>query len=331
MRGDFVDSIYKIITDLIKKYDNIIIMTHQNPDLDGLGASIALYQIIKAFKKEVYLFKTLDETTTPVQKMYEVLEQNKIEIESVNKRNYQHIITDDTLLFIIDVHKKTIIEHPTILKRVKNVVVLDHHIKSFGYIKNTISSYINSNLSSMAEFMTGYVKYKNQPLSPVIATILLAGMEIDTNSFNVKTPENSYAAAAYLAKIGADNILKQELLKENKEEFLKRQNFIKKSFMVNQNMAMCILDNNEYSPKDLATIAEELLQFENVEASFTIGNLSDKVIGVSARSLGKINVETYMAKLGGGGHLTDAACQLKNMTLKEAEKQVKKVINEVTE
>lgn len=326
-----MDTIYKIITDLIKKHNKIIIMTHQNPDLDGLGASIALYQIIKAFKKEVYLFKTLEETTNSVQKMYEVLEQNKIEIESLDNRNYQKVIDDETLLFIIDVHKKEIIEYPAILKKVKNVVVLDHHIKSAGYIKDTISSYINSNLSSMAEFMAGYIKYKNQSISPIIATILLAGIEIDTNSFNVKTTEKTYEAAAYLSKIGADHVLKQELLKENKEEFLKRQDFIKKSFMINQNMAMCMLDSNQYTPKDLATISEELLQFEDVEASFTIGNLSDKVIGVSARSLGKINVETYMSKLGGGGHLTDAACQLKNMTLKEAEKQVKNVINEVTE
>lgn len=326
-----METIYRTITELIKKYDNIIIMTHKNPDLDGLASSIALYQIIKSFKKNACIFNTTDKITSQVQKMYETLEQKGIELTFITEKNYQEMMGENTLIIIIDVHKKSIIEYPDLLKEASDVVVLDHHIKGQEYIKNTICSYINSNLSSMAEFMTGYIKYLNKPISSIIATLLLTGIEIDTNGFHNKTSEKTYEAAAYLSKIGADNILKQELLKESKEDFLKRQDLIKNSYMLNENIAMCILDSNNYTPKDLALISEELLQFDNVEASFTIGRLSDKIIGISARSLGKIDVETYMTKLGGGGHLTNAACQLENNSIEEVKIKVEQIINEVIE
>ena len=104
---------------------------------------------------------------------------------------------------------------------------------------------------------------------------MLAGIEIDTNGFNLKTTDKTYEAAAFLTKLAADHIQKQELLKENKESYLKRQDFVKTSFMINANMAMCLLDNEIHKKADLAMIAEELLKFENVEASYAIGKHSE--------------------------------------------------------
>ena len=148
---------------------------------------------------------------------------------------------------------------------------------------------------------------------------MLVGLEIDTNNFRLKTSEKTYEAAAHLIKLGADNILKQELLQENKEIYLKRQKLISKSFMVNSNMILCIADEKIYENKYLAEIAEDLLQFENVEASFVIGKITNNIVGISARSIGKINVEKIMSKLGGGGHYTEAATQIKNKTIKDVQ------------
>ena len=127
--------------------------------------------------------------------------------------------------------------------------------------------------------------------------------------------------------MGADSILKQELLKESKEDYLKRSNYLKTSFMINKNMAMCIV-NKECTSLDLAEIAEELLGFEDVEVSFTIGKIDEKTIGVSARSLGKISVEKIMKKLGGGGHKSNAASQIKNKTIKEVKQEIINLLNE---
>ena len=144
----------------------------------------------------------------------------------------------------------------------------------------------------------------------------------------LKTTDKTYEAASYLIKLGADNILKQELLQENKDNYVKRQKLIEKSFMINKNMTLCILDNKVYENKDLAAIAEELLQFENVEASFVIGKIKSNIIGISARSIGKINVEEIMAKLGGGGHYTEAATQIKDKTIVEVQKMLLDTIKE---
>lgn len=318
--------IFKSLTQYMKKFSCIYIMTHKNPDLDGLGASLCLYTIAKSFKKECYIIDTEEETNNTVKKMYEILKQNEIVIETKKEKE---AIKDlkDVLLIIVDVHKAEMVESSLLLEKASNVIVLDHHIKGTNYIKTTDLCYINSGMSSVTELMAYYLKYLNKMVDPVIATIMITGIEIDTNNYKLKTSEKTYEAAAILTSMGADPILKQELLKEDKDAYLKRSHFIRHSNMINQNMAMCTMDDEIYTPKDLAEIAEQLLQFDNVEASFTIGRIKEDVVGISARSLGNVDVEAIMEQLGGGGHLTDAAAQLTNKTIKEAKESVLKIVN----
>jgi len=315
-----MDQIFKTLTELIKKYDNILLMTHKNPDLDGMGSAIALQQIIHSFNKQSFIIKNKKESNQSLIKVYEHLKNKNIHHQYINKKDIK--ISDDTLLIILDTHKSKMVEEEKILKEAKNIVIIDHHIKSKDYIKTNTLSYINSNLSSTVEFIANYMQYLNKVVDPFIATIMLAGLEIDTNSFKLKTTDKTYETAAFLSRIGADNIVKQELLKENKQDYIERQKLIEKSFMINKNMALCIADNKIYVNKDLASIAEELLQFENVEASFVIGKLSSTKIGISARSIGTVNVEVIMEKLGGGGHLNEAATQIENSDILTVQKQL---------
>lgn len=319
--------IFKSLTQYIKKFSSIYIMTHKNPDLDGLGSSICLYMIAKSFKKECYIIDTNDEKNSSVKKMYEVLEQQNIILDTKKENEALQNMNEDTLLIILDVHKPEMVESRKILEAAKHVIVLDHHIKGTNYIKPTDFSYINSGISSVTELMAYYLKYLNKTVDPVIATVMITGIEIDTNNYKLKTTEKTYEAAAILTAMGANSILKQELLKEDKDSYLKRSNFVKHSYMVNDKMAMCTMDDDIYTPKDLAEIAEQLLQFDDVEASFSIGKIQDDVVGVSARSLGNVDVEEIMEKLGGGGHLTDAAAQIKNGTIEEVKNRVLEIVN----
>ena len=321
-----MEQIFKTLTQLIKNNDNIFIMTHQNPDFDGMGSAIGLQQIIHSFKKNSYIILNNKEKNKSLAKSYKLLEENAIYFNYIYKTKIFNMINENTLLIILDTHKKTMTEVPELIDKTNNVVIIDHHIKSKDYIKEATLSYININLSSTVEFMAKYIKYLNKTIDPLIATLMLVGLEIDTNNFRLKTTKDTYEAASFLSELGADNVLKQELLQENKDDYLKRQKLIEKSYMLNDNMALCIADNELYESKDLAYIAEQLLQFENVAASFVIGYLSKDTIGISARSLGNINVEEIMAKLGGGGHLTEAATQIKNSTLKKVEQQLIAVI-----
>ena len=321
-----MEQIFKTLTQLIKNNYNIFIMTHQNPDFDGMGSAIGLQQIIHSFKKNSYIILNNKEKNKSLAKSYKLLEENAIYFNYIYKTKIFNMINENTLLIILDTHKKTMTEVPELIDKTNNVVIIDHHIKSKDYIKEATLSYININLSSTVEFMAKYIKYLNKTIDPLIATLMLVGLEIDTNNFRLKTTKDTYEAASFLSELGADNVLKQELLQENKDDYLKRQKLIEKSYMLNDNMALCIADNELYESKDLAYIAEQLLQFENVAASFVIGYLSKDTIGISARSLGNINVEEIMAKLGGGGHLTEAATQIKNSTLKKVEQQLIAVI-----
>ena len=151
---------------------------------------------------------------------------------------------------------------------------------------------------------------------------MLAGLEIDTNSYSIKTTDKTYETAAMLMKCGADNLIKQELLKENKEEYLKRQKLIEDAIMIEENIALCLFDEEKYNKEHLAVVASSLLQFEKVEIGFAIGKLKNGNIGISAKSLGDINVEIIMKKLGGGGHINNAATELKNSTIKDAKEQL---------
>ena len=310
--------LFKKLNKIFNEYDNFIIMGHIDPDLDSLGSSLGLAKILKKKNRKSYVFLNNSIKTYNLN-IRQALEKINEKIDFVNQKTYKNI-KGKTLLIIVDVNVVDRLEYPEILDKFDKIVI-DHHIKSKNYIKDTIFTYIDSNLSSISELVAYYSNYLNIELHTIISTILLAGIEIDTNNFNLKTTRRTYEAASLLMDDGADSILKQELLKESKEDYVKRANNLKASFMINDNMAMCII-NKSCTSIELATLAEELLNFEGVEASFTIGKLDEETVGVSAKSLGKINVEKIMEKLGGGGHKSNAATQIKNKKLQEVKQEI---------
>lgn len=314
--------IFQKLNEIIDEYDNFIIMGHKDPDLDSLGSSLGLCEAIESFGKKAYIFlndKHLEKYNSNIYHTFEALEKMEKDVICVNDRTYKKI-TGKVLLIITDTHIQDRLENPKLLEEF-DAIVLDHHIKSKNYIKDAKFLYIDSNLSSMSELVTFYAEYLNIDLDNVIATILLGGIEIDTNGFNLKTTSMTYEAASTLMEMGADSILKQELLKESKEEYIKKANFIRDSFMIKDNIAMCIT-NGKTTTMELASVAEELLMFEDVKASFVIGKLEDDLIGVSARSLGDIDVSETIKELGGGGHSSNAAVQVKEKSIKEVKQQI---------
>ena len=320
-----MNQVFEKLNEIIKEYDNFIVTGHKDPDLDSLGSCLGLIDIIESYGKHAYLFlndKHLENYNSNINQAFNKMEKNVI---CVNERTYKKIV-GNTLLIITDTHIKERLEYQKLVE-LFDVVVLDHHIKSKNYIKNNKFMYIDTNLSSMSELITYYAEYNKIDLDNVIATILLGGIEIDTNGFNLKTTSNTYKAASILMDMGADSILKQELLKETKEEYMKRASFIKNSFMVSNDTAMCIV-NGITDSKQLAELAEELLTFEDIKASYTIGKIDTNKVGVSARSLGEIDVSSVMKKMGGGGHMSNAATQIDGKTIKEVKQEIINIINE---
>ena len=314
-----METLFEKLNEYIKEYDSFIIMGHKDPDLDSLGSSLGLCEIIESFDKKAYLFlddKHLEEYNSNINQAVKKMEKTII---CVDERSYKKI-EGKTLLIITDVHTQERLEYPKLIDKF-DTIVLDHHIKNKNYIKEAKFIYIDSNLSSMSELITYYSAYLNIDLDNVIATILLAGIEIDTNSFNLKTTNKTYEAASILMEMGADSIMKQELLKGTKDDYIRRASYIKSSFMINENMAMCVI-NKITESKTLAEVAEEMLNFEDISASFALGKLDSETIGISARSLGDIDVNIIMKEMGGGGHSSNAATQIKQKTLKEVKQEL---------
>ncbi len=321
-----MQEIWNQLTKEIKNHEVVIIMAHRQIDFDALGSSLCMNEIIKSFGKESYLFldQSVEHMDSATKKAFERVEH--LGVKKLFPNNYKEFLGENPLLIILDTHKKDLLAYPPLLDQVKDVVIIDHHIKGSNYIKNTVLTYMNSGLSSVTEFMIHYARYLNKEMPPIISTIMLAGLSIDTNEYRMKTNASTYEASALLMEMGANNVEKLEFLRESKEEYLKRLDFVKKSDMVKKGVALCIMDENIVLPKDLAIISESLLQFDKVDVAYTIGRTSENTIGISARSIGTVNVEEVMTSLGGGGHYGEAACQLENETLEGArEKLLEKI------
>lgn len=318
--------IWNQLTKEIKAHNTIIIMSHQNLDFDALGSSLCFYEIAKSFHKDAFLFLDMpvEQMDFGIQKAFSKIED--LEIPTLNVENYQEVLSKNPLLVILDTHKITRIAYSPILEEIKDIVMIDHHIKGNGYIKDTVFSYMNSGLSSIAEFMVHYVKYLNKEIPPVVASIMLAGIAIDTNEYRMKTTEETFEASALLMKMGAQTVDKLEFMRESKEDYIKRLDFVKNSEMLDSHTMLSIMDHGIFTSRDLAIVAESLLQFDNVDIALAIGNLTDDTIGISARSMEKFDVEEIMKKLGGGGHRTEAACQLKGISLEDAKQKLIEII-----
>ena len=322
-----METLFNRLNDIFKSHSKVIVMAHHDPDLDAISSSLALSYILEKLEVENYIFLSKKRYNSYTNSVSQLLERATNE-NYIYPDNYKKIIDENTVLVILDVHQKDRLEYPSILDDVKNIVVLDHHIKGNSYIRDTELFYIDSTSSSMAEFMVEYAKFLNINFNTLLSTALLAGIEVDTNGFTLKTTEKTFSVAAHLTAMGADSVLKQELLKESKDDYLRRADFIRSSYIVNKNIAICPLTVLTSTKEELAEIAEELLKFEYVEASFAIGQLKNNEVGVSARSIGNINVCEIMKRLGGGGHVTNAACQMSNATVKEVESKICEVLGE---
>jgi len=313
--------LFEKLNELINKYDKFIIMGHKNPDLDALGSSIGLSEILKDLNKESYVFLNTKRVFQYNTTVINALKSIEGEIDFIDESNYKNVVNEKTLLIVVDVHQKDRIEFPKILDLNLDIVILDHHMKNKNVIENSILTYIDTNLSSMTELISFYADSLDLAIDSNISTIMLAGIEIDTNSYNLRTTSKTYQAASILMDMGADTILKQELLKETIDDYLKRADTIKNSFMVNSEVAMCILPSI-CTKEQLAEAADELLKFVDVTASFSIGKLTQRQIGVSARSLGKIDVEVIMKHFNGGGTNTNAAAQIEGKTIIQIKQEI---------
>ena len=310
--------IFDNLTKKLQDYKNVLVMSHKNTDLDGLTSSIVICKIARQYTNNAYVY--LDQKNEILSKVSYLKDKDYV-INTWNGLN-----PDETLLVILDTNSTIYVEEERLLDVYKHIVLIDHHNKSDGYIKDTEISYVNNNLSSVIEFMVYYLKHLSFEIDSDLATLMLAGLEIDTNSFNLKTTPETYKAAGILIEMGASPLAKQEILRESREDVLKRYELLKKSYVFKEIVSICVLDE-KVNPIKLAQIADELLSFKNIEIAFCIGLIENDLVRISIRTLGNYNAQEIASALGGGGSTTSSASNV-NCSLKEAERKVKEMVGE---
>ncbi len=307
------------LKDLIVESDLVLIMGHKNPDMDALGASIGVLKAVTVNNKKGYI--VLDESNTMIETLFEEVTRNKEKAQSfITPEKAMNMVTTKTLLIIVDTHRPSITIEPHLVEIVDRVVVIDHHRRSEEFIEDPVLIYIEPYASSTSELVTELLQYQNDKLTmdSLEATALLAGIVVDTKSFSNRTGTRTFEAASFLRTNGADPILVQTFLKEDMESYLQKTEIVKKTKIVYDHIAIAVAEG-AIEQLLIAQAADILLSMSDVYASFVISRRTDGLIGISARSLGQINVQVIMEHLGGGGHLTNAAVQLEGISLDEAE------------
>lgn len=305
--------------ELLHEADKVFIMGHKGIDMDCLGAAMGVYRASAIMGKKAQII--LKEPTFAIKALYDrIVASKEYEDLFITPEEAEKEIKKDTLLVIVDVHRKSYVESPEFLEKFEKVVVFDHHRRSTDFIEDAVLTYVEPFISSTCEMISEILNYLSDKikLTPIEADALLAGITIDTKNFVSKAGVRTFEAAAFLRRNGADSTRVRMLFQDDMEVYKIRATAIKEAEIWDGNLA--IADVNGAAPHAniiAAQVADELLNIKGIEASFVL-TPQEEYIMISARALKDINVQRIMELLGGGGHLGIAGAQLKDVSLQEA-------------
>ena len=317
------------LEELMQEADQVIVMGHTNSDIDAMGSCFGIYRLAKTIGRQVYVVNNTSGFSVD-----NFIEAAKSEEEYkdiiINKEKAINIITKETLLVVVDTHKTTYVEVPELLEKTNKIVVIDHHRRSTDFIENSILTFHEVYASSACELVTELLEYSENEinLTQLETEGLYAGIMMDTKNFTFKTGVRTFEAAAYLRKCGVDIIKVKKWFQSDLETYNKISEIVANAEITNDTIGISVYDKADSNSNVIcAKAADELLTISDITASFVIGNLGNKIC-ISGRSIGDINVQLILEKLGGGGHITLAGAQVEGMTIEEVKQELIIRINE---
>lgn len=309
------------LREIITTKDRVIVMGHRMPDVDSFGAAVGIYRIAQALGRKTHI--VLNEATTSIRPLVELFQNNPEYDEDmiVNSQHALELAGNNTVLVVVDVNKPSITECPELLHQCKSVVVLDHHRQGTETIQNATLSYVEPYASSACEMVSEILQYTydNIKIRTEEADCMYAGIVIDTNNFVSKAGVRTFEAAAFLRRNGADVTRVRKLFRENALEYKARADAVSQAEIYKQVFAISVCINEELPSPTVtgAQAANELLNIKGIKASFVLTPYQGRIY-VSARSIDEVNVQVIMERMGGGGHMSIAACQIEGTGLAEA-------------
>lgn len=322
------------LRELMETRERVLIMGHSIGDVDSFGSAIGIYRIAKTLGKKAHI--VINEITTSVRPVINrfLTDADYEEDMFLNSDEALDIEDPNMLLVVVDVNRANYTECPELLKRTKTIVVLDHHRQVGDGIENAVLSYIEPYASSACEMVTEILQYvdDNLKLRQVEADAMYSGIVIDSNNFLTKTGVRTFEAAAFLRRCGADITRVRKIFRINKKEYQLRAEAVRgmEIYMDHYAITECKAEGVD-SPTILgAQVANELLNISDVKASFVLTEYNQKIY-VSARSIDELNVQLVMEQLGGGGHLSVAGAQLKDVTIEQGKQMIRDVLTQMVE
>ena len=313
--------------ELLHEADKVIIMGHKNMDMDCLGAAMGVYRGAAIFGKKAQI--VLREPTFAIKGLYDrIIASKEYDDLFITPEEAEREMNKDTLLVIVDTHRRSYLEAAELLDISEKVVIFDHHRKSTDYIEEAVLTYLEPFISSTCEMIAEILNYLSDKikLNPIEADALLAGITVDTKNFVFKAGVRTFEAAAFLRRSGADSTRVRMLFQNDMGTYRARARAIQMTEVWHNDMAVSVVSGEmEYINIIAAQVADELLNIKGIKASFVLSEIDD-CIYISARALGDINVQRIMELLGGGGHLGIAGAQLKDMTIDMAKQKLKEAI-----
>ncbi|MEY8446186.1 DHH family phosphoesterase [Enterococcus ratti] len=312
---------------------DVFIMGHKFPDMDAIGSAFGISCLARFNQKKAYIVLNENEIIPDVERcLEEIHKHSELEAQLISPKKAMELKKEEDLLVMVDYHKPSLSISQELYEQFDKIVIIDHHRRGEEFPSKPLLTYIESSASSTSELVTELIQYqsnRSNRLDRFIATLLLAGMTVDTNSFNVRTTARTFDVASYLKSCSADASLVQYLLSSDLETYLEISHLIAQSEYVTSDIVVAAgTDEKEYNSVIAAKTADTLLSMININGAFVITKRTDGLVGISARSTGTINVQVIMESLGGGGHFTNAATQLENVTVEETKQRLLATIKE---
>ena len=302
------------------------------PDVDCFGSAVGIYRIAKTLDRKVHI--VLNEIPSSIQPLVELFRGNP-EYDSdmiIGSQQALELAGNNTVLVVVDVNKPSITECPDLIRLCKSVVVLDHHRQGTETIENATLSYVEPYASSACEMVSEVLQYiyDNIKMKPEEADCMYSGIMVDTNNFATKAGVRTFEAAAFLRRSGADVSRVRKLFREDAAEYKAKADAVSQAEIYRQNFAISVCTAEDLpSPTIIgAQAANELLNIRGIKASFVLTEYQG-LIYISARSIDEVNVQVIMERMGGGGHMNVAACQLESTGIAEAIGALKKTLDDM--
>lgn len=321
------------LQDIIKNSDKVFVVGHRNLDADGFAACLAIYRLSKTMGKDAYIILDPNNIDGTVTKIYETIKQEYIVLlkDIITPSKVTSLMTSESFLMIVDCQTDYQVMDNKFIKRFDRIGIIDHHRKGAGAIQNPKFYYSQTAASSSVELIFELLEFYEEPLgfTNLEATWMLLGMVVDTNNFIYRTSSVTFEIAAEIKRYGADMNVVKKYLKEEHSDKVIRGEFLKNMEIYKNTVAIAVASKDMpiLNRVDLAKVSDELISIAGVELGVTIGYIGDNEIGLSARSLGAINSQIIMEKMGGGGHLNNAAAQRRDETLEQTVLKLKEAIN----